>query len=76
MINKFYRGGGGGGGGGRGGGTPYPKMLDSAVKKGQVMNPFQTDGIFHKAKYYKSRMIHFVYRGVTGYNFHRKCCIS
>ena len=31
--------------------------------------PFQTNGIFHKATYNKGRMVHCIYRGVTGYNF-------
>ena len=36
-----------------------------------LINPFQTNGIFHKATYNKVRMVHhYRYCGVTGYNFH------
>ena len=31
-----------------------------------MFNPFQASGIFHKAKYNKSRMVCFIYLGVTG----------
>ena len=32
----------------------------------KIMNPFQTNGLFHKAIYNKGRMVHCIYRGVTG----------
>ena len=34
-----------------------------------LINPFRTNGIFHKATYKKVRMVHCMFSGVTGYNF-------
>ena len=34
-----------------------------------TVHPFQINKIFHKATYYKVRMVNCIYKGVTGYNF-------
>ena len=44
----------------------YP-FCQQELKK--IVNPFQTNGHFHYAKYNKVSMIHCIYLGVTGYNF-------
>ena len=38
-------------------------------KVSQLFNPFQTNGIFHRASYNKVRMVHYIYLGVTDYDF-------
>ena len=58
----------------------YPKFVVSNQKEESFsiqtvnmrielyINPFQTNGIFHKATYNNVSMVHCVYWGVTGYN--------
>ena len=64
-------------------GKGIPKEFDGGMTKGKmryciltckafIINPFQTNGIFHKATYNKGRMVHFIYLGATGYNFQKQ----
>ena len=55
-------------------------VLKSAIRKTygmvwQNINPFQTNGLFHKDTYNEVRMVHLrrIFRRVAGYNFQIKC---
>ena len=44
-------------------------LLDQVCIYELLINPFEINGIFHKATYNKFRMVHSILRGVTGSNF-------
>ena len=41
-----------------------------------LLNPLQNNGIFHKATYNKVRMVHYIFRGATGYDFKTNNSVS
>ena len=49
----------------------YADEMEEQEQARRLVNPFQINGIFHKATYNKVRMVHCIYRGVIGYNFQR-----